>query len=919
LESNDSNHWEIFHGKGGGFAMKVLRRLLTRLFNLANTRQHDERLREEIEEHLAQETAENVRNGMPAAEARRSAVLKFGPSEAIREAYQAERGLPFIETLLQDLRHAIRILQRNPGFAIVAILTLGLGIGASTAIFSVVDAVLLRALPYPSPQNIVRVWEQAPNGHRMNLASSNFDDLRSQNSTFASLAVYTYRLSSVSGGSEPVRIRIAAVSSGFFDALGIKTFRGRTFAPDEQRLHGAPAVIVSYSYWQRYLGGKADLSNFHLTMESAVYPVVGVMPEGFDFPSDVAAWIPSELNPGPPNRTAHNWRGLGRVRDGITVAQARGNLSAIAHHIRDSYGKDVDLNDVAVVPLSDAMVGDVRTTLLILLGAVGHLLLVACANVAGLLLARTSARSKEFAVRAALGAGRGRLVQQFLIESFALSFSGGAVGILITSGAIKVLPRILPSNLPMKEGIAVNASVLLFALAATTAITVSLGLFSARRTTGGDPQKALSASSRLYSGTGTNQRLRSFLVVGEIAMTLVILVGAGLLGRSFLRLISTSPGFPQENLITMEFSLPVPAGQVALEQVALARQVHLLEDISTRLRAIPRVKTLGLAGAMPVAAGDNLADGDFLILDGQNPPQNFGEWNRLVQNRSQTGHALYAVVGEEYFRTMGIPFIRGRMFGEQDNWNSPHVAVISDSLARQRWPNQDPIGQVIDFGNMDGNLKPLTIVGIVGDVRARGLNLPPSSIIYADYRQRGINSNSSPTIIMHSSAPAGEIISAARAIFHDFAPDAPVKFSTFEIEMGGWLADRRFLLFLVGVFAVAALALAAVGIYGVVAFSVARRTQEIGIRMALGAQRSDVLHLILGEGARLAMVGIVIGVGVSLAITRLMSNLLFGISATDPLTFLCVAAFLSLVTLAATYIPAHRAMRVDPVSALRYE
>jgi len=824
-----------------------------------------------------------------------------------------------MESLWQDIKYSLRTLIKKPGFTIIAIVTLALGIGASTAIFSVVDAVLLRALPYPKPQQIVRVWEQAPNGHRMDLADPNFDDFRAQNNTFASLAGYGFGLSSISGGTEPVRVNIAVVSSDFFKTLGVEPFLGRAFASDEQRLHGAPAMIISYGYWQRYLGGTADLSKFHLAMEGGVYAVVGVMPAGFDFPSGVAAWIPRELDPEIPSRTAHNWRGLGRVRDGVTVAQARANLSGIAHRIKDQYGKEVDLSDAAVVPLADAMVGDVRTALLTLLGAVGLLLLVACANVAGLLIARTSARRKELALRAALGAGRGRLIQQFLAESFALSFFGGGLGILIATWAVKVLRAILPTNLPRQQGIAINTSVLLFALAAIVAVAVSLGLLAAWRAGTRDLRGALSAGSRSYSGGESSQRLRGFLVIGEIATTLVILVGAGLLGRSFLRLISTSPGFRQENLITMEFSPPVPQGLWGTDQTAIARQIHQMDDILARLRTIPGAETVGLAGALPAAAGDNLADGGFLILNGQKSPATFDEWGRMAQSPSQLGHALYCVASAEYFRTLRIPLIRGRMFGEQDDLNSPHVAVISQSLARQQWPNQDPIGQMINFGNMDGNLKPQTIVGIVGDVRAEGLDRPASPIIYVDYRQRGLNSNSSPTILMRTAAPPAEIVSVARGIFHDLAPDAPVKFSTFAQEMGGWLADRRFLLLLVGLFAAAALALAAVGIYGVVAFSVTRRTQEIGIRMSLGAQRGNVLRLILGQGARMAAFGVLIGIGVSLAITRVTATLLFGVSATDPLTFVGVAALLSVVALLASYIPARRAMRVDPIVALRYE
>jgi putative ABC transport system permease protein len=874
---------------------------------------------EEIRAHLELEADELRSEGLSEEEAHRKARVAFGNVPAIKERFYMRNRTLWFENLLRDINFAIRQIVKNPGFAAVTILVLALGIGASASIFSVADAVLFRPLPYPNPKQIVRVWEQTPNGHLPNLAESNFEDFLTQNNTFANLAAYDFAVASVSGGSEPARVNVAAVSSGFFPTLGIQPLRGRLFAADEQRPHGASAVIVSYSYWQRYLGSAADLSKFHLDLDGGVYPVVGVMPPEFNFPSGVAVWIPRELDPPAPSRTAHNWRALGRVREGVTVAQARANLSAIARRIRHQYGTQVDLSDAAVVPLADAIVGDVRTALLILLGAVGLLLLVACANVAGLLVARTSARRKELAIRAALGAGRGRLIQQFLAESSALSLAAGILGILIAVGGVRVLPVILPANLPRQEGIALNPAVLLFALAATVTIAVALGLFAAWRAGRGDLQYALSTGSRSHKGSSASQRLRSFLVIGEIATTLVILVGAGLLGRSFLRLVSTSPGFRPENLITMEFSPPIPQGQEGMDRAAISRQIHLLDDIVARLRAVPGAASVGLAGALPVAAGDNLADGLFLVLNGQKPPANFDEFGRIAHNRSQTGLAEYAVAGEEYFRTLGIPLIRGRMFGQQDDLNSPHVAVISESLARKRWPNQDPIGQVIEFGNMDGNLKPLTIVGIAGDVRARGLDFPPSPIIYVDYRQRGMNANSTPTIVMRSTEPAGNIVSAARGIFHELAPDVPVKFSTFADDMGGWLADRRFLLFLVGLFAAVALILAAVGLYGVVAFFVALRTQEIGVRIALGARRSDVLRLVLGQGARMAALGVVVGIGASLAITRLMSSLLFVISATDPLTFAGVALLVSLIALAASYIPARRAMRVDPVKALRYE
>ena len=889
-----------------------------RLFSFFRRAQLERDLDAEIASHVQLATEENLQRGLSSDEARRQALVRFGGPQQAKEQHREARSLPFLETLLQDLRFAFRVLHKSPGFTAITVLTLALGIGSSTAIFSVVDAVLLRPLPYPHPEQIVRIWEQTPNGHQINLADPNFDDFLAQNSTFARLAKYGYGLTSISGGGEPVRVNVAAVSRDFSKSLGVKPFLGRGFVAEEQREHGAPAVIVSHGYWQRYLGSATDLSQFRLAMDGRIYSLVGVMPAGFDFPPDVVAWIPSELFGEDTGRTAHNWRGLGRIRDGVTVAQARADLSTIAHRIKEQYGKDVDLNDAAVTPLADAMVGDVRTALLNLLGAVGLLLLVACANVAGLLLARTSARQKELAVRAALGAGRGRLIQQFLAESFALSFAGGALGILLAIWAVRVLPAILPTNLPRQEGISVNAPVLLFALAVVVAVAVLLGLFAAWRAASGHLQEALSAGSRSYSGSGASHRLRSFLVVGEIATTLVILVGAGLLGRSFLQLISTSAGFRQENLVTMEFSPPIPGGY-SMDSSAIMRQIHLMDDIVARLTAIPGAETVGLAGAVPVAQGDDLPEGNFLILNGQKPPVNFDEWGRIAQSPSQVGHALYCVASEAYFRTVGIPLLRGRMFNAQDDFDSPNVALVSQALARQRWPNEDPIGQVINFGNMDGSLKSSTIIGIVGDVRAQGLDQPPSSIIYVNYRQRGMKSNSSPTILMRSAAPPAEIVTAARGIFHDLAPDAPVRFSTFAQEMGGWLADRRFLLLLVGLFAVVALALAAVGIYGVVAFSVARRTQEIGIRMSLGAQRANILRLVLGEGTRMAAFGLLIGIGASLAITRLMASLLFGISASDPLTFVAVAALLAAVALLASYIPARRAMRVDPMVALRYE
>jgi putative ABC transport system permease protein len=903
--------------------MRRLRALFVRLAGLFNNTRREHDFATELESHLQMHVEDNLRAGMTPEEARREALLKLGGIEQTKEFYRDRRGLPALETLFQDLRYGLRQLRRNPGFTAVAVITLALGIGASTAIFSVVDAVLLRPLPYPNPQKIVTVWEQEATGHLAHLADPNFEDFRAQNHTLSALAVFGSGTDSVSGGSEPVRMDVAMVSQDFFKALGVEPFRGRAFAPDEEVLHGAPAMIVSYGYWQQFLGAAADLSHVRLSMDGLSYPVVGVMPPGFDFPTGVAAWVPREYYGWSTSRTSHNGEGIGRLREGVSVEQARADLDTIARRIHAEYGgkeiSDYFLTDAAVIPLADEMVGNVRAALFTLFGAVILLFLVACANVAGLLLARTLARQKELAVRAALGAGRVRLARQMLTESLVLAFAGGLLGILFAAWATNLLPLIVPADLPRRQGIAINAAVLWFTLAATLAVALGLGLFAAWRAGRMDPSTALSAGSRNYSGG--SQRLRGALVIGEIAATLLLLVGAGLLGRSFLRLTSVSPGFSGDNLLVLQFSLPQSKSAMISQQrqAEIARQSLFLDDAVARARAIPGVESAGLTGALPIADAGGFPDGLFLILNGQPAPTNFDDWGRMAQNSKHTGEADYCVASAGLFRASGIPLLRGRLFNAQDGPGAPNVAVISETLAREKWPHENPIGQVIDFSNMDGIMKPLTIVGVVGDIRAEGLDQPPSRVIYVDYRQRGLGANSSPAIVLRTALPAGAIVPEARAIFHELDPNIPVEFSTFAEALGGWLAEKRFLLLLAAAFAGAVLALAAVGIYGLVAHSVARRTQEIGIRMALGAERGDVLRLVIGEGARLAAIGLVVGVAASLGATRLISSLLFDVKATDPITFLIVAVILTGVALLASYIPARRATKVDPMVALRYE
>jgi putative ABC transport system permease protein len=819
--------------------------------------------------------------------------------------------------LLRDGFLAIRQLRKSLSFTVVAIFIMSLGIGASTSILSVVNAVLFQALPYSNPKQLMRVWEQAADGHQSNVAETNFEDFLEQNRTFSSLAAYNEEDASITAGKDPVRTRVSAVSRNFFPTFGVQPLYGRLVAADDPHLHSEAAAVVSYSYWQHNLASMRDLSNLHLDINGSVYDVVGVMPSSFNYPAGVAAWIPRELHPPPPSRSAHNWRVLGRVRKGVSARQANADLNLIAERIQRQYGSQVSMHSAVVVPLITAIVGDVQAALFTLLGAAGLLLIITTANVIGLLVARTSARQKEVAVRMALGAGRARLLRQFLAESLVLSIISGLIGIIICVAAVKFLPKVLPASLPRLGEISVSVPAFLFAFILTIAIGVALGLFSAWQALRGNVQTALSSHSRTHSSSGRSNRIRSLLVVGEIAATLIILTSAGLLGRSFLRLLSTDPGFQPKNLTTITFSPPVAHTDGARDQRELSSQIELLDTLSARLSNIPGTRDVGLAGALPVAEGDNLAEGLFLSLQSQPPPATFDEFDRLTAIRSRTGHARYAVASPDYFRTLGIPVIQGRTFEKSDSLDSYNVAVISESLARKQWPNNDAIGQVIEFGNMDGNLKPLTVVGVVGDVRAQGLDLVPPSIIYVSYRQRGLTADATPTFLMRSTDQNFAV--TARKIFHDVAPGVPVKFSTFEAEIGGWFADRRFLLMLVGAFSVIALTLAAVGLYGVVNLFVILRKQDLGVRIALGAQRGDILNLVLIQGVRLSIYGLIIGVGVSLAIEHLLSSLLFGVTSTDPFTFSTVTALVFSIALVVSYIPAHAAMRINPVVILRQD
>ncbi|HTF26075.1 MAG TPA: ABC transporter permease [Candidatus Limnocylindria bacterium] len=892
--------------------MRQLRAWFVRLGGFFWRKRSERDLAAEMESHLQMHVEDNLRAGMSAAEARREALMKLGGTEQTKEIYRDRRGLPILETLIQDLRFAARMLLKNPGFAIVVLLTLALGIGATTAIFSVVYAVLLRPLPYTDSSRIMAVFEVNSEGRWAHLADPNFDDFRDQNRSFRSIAKYNYYVVSVSGASQPTRTTVASVSPDFLKVLGVQPLLGRDFSASDAKKGAGPTVLVSYGYWRQDLGSPRDLSQSHLKIDDVVYSVIGVLPAGFRFPPDVDLWVPADLNGENPSRTAHNYYAVGRLRDGVTVEQANRDISAVARRIHDTSSEQGDylLKDGIVVRLQNSITGKARSPLLVLLGAVGFLLLVACANVVNLLLAQASVRERELAIRTALGAARGRLVRQFLTEAFLLSLVGGGLGVLGAFWGVAGLVGLAPQNLPRLDSVSISTPVLVFAFLLSMSVAAGLGAFTAARTTSGDPRKGLVEGGRGQARSQGSQRVGKAIVAAQIAITLVLVVGAGLLGRSLMKVLEVNPGFHVDKIVTMDVSLPW-----VNDPKAKAGQAIFFSNLIDRLKQIPGVRQVGATSGLPMVEG-GLPDGMFLLMTQNEIPKTVDGFALLLQQKERIGIADFCVATDGYFQVLGIPLIRGRVFDGRDGANSPHVAVISESLARDRWPNQDPIGHTIEFGNMDGDLRLLTIVGIVGDIHEYGLDVPPRPTVFVNLFQRP---RAAITLTMLSDADTRLVTSAARGILRDLNPEVPAKFRTLSQVYSASLGSRRFNVILVGFFGIVALLLATAGVFGVMAYSVSRRTREIGVRVALGARSGDVLRMILSQGLRTIFIGVAIGIVGSLALTRTMESLLFGVTATDPLIFGGVTLLLVGAALLACYIPARRAARVDPIVALRYE
>jgi len=919
-------------GRRGCAMISWLRQLLLRFASLFRRTRRDQDLDVELAAHLELALNENLKNGMTPAEARRQALVQFGGIEQTKELVRDTRGLPLVDEFLQDFRFSLRVLRKSPVFTVIAVLTLALGVGATTSIFSVAYGVLLRPLPYHHPEQIVQLWEVNATGGNMHFADPNFADLRSQNHCLQAVAQYSEDLQSVSGGSEPTRTRISSVSKDFFSVMDVQPVLGRGFAPEEQIVDAPLAALVSQAYWEHSLGGARDLSSIHLKIGARSASVIGVLPAAFRFPDKSDIWIPREIYPSLPSRTAHNSLVVGRLREGNSVKASQSELSQIAVRLKQQYGEDTAMVDFAVEPLREAMTSNMRPALIILLGAAGFLLVIACANVVNLMLAQAAGRERELSIRVALGVRRNRLIRQFLTEAFVLSLTGGALGVLFTLWSIDGLLAIAPSNFARLEDVSVNLPVLLFSLMVVLLVAITLGLFSAIRATLGDPRATLKEGSQRQTGTVTEQRLGRLLVTTQLAITLVLLVGAGLLGRSLLKVLSVDPGFHVDNVLTMDIGLP--------DDPTKFQRIQFLDELLQRLQQVPGVEEIGGTNVLPLS-GTGRADGAYVLMNPaqispmtqdlfrriiggslQQDPVLLAEFSKFFDNifkdKSHLGEADYCVASDRFFTALGIPLRSGRYFDARDTIDAPHVAIISQSLADEKWPNQDPLGHSLEFGNMDGDPRLLTVVGVVGDIRDRSLEAPARPAIYVNFRQRP-QAAESFIIVMRASGKPESINSAAREILRALDPNIPPRFGSLSQTFAASVDARRFSLTLVGIFSGAALLLAIAGIYGVTSYSVTRRTREIGVRMALGATAREVLVLVLGQGALTSAAGIAIGIVGSLIMTRWLQSQLFGVSPADPATFIAVALLLTLVTLAACGIPARRATKVDPIIALRYE
>jgi len=880
-------------------------------FSLWRRQKRDEELKEELQSHLEMAASDRVERGETPEQARGAALREIGNLSLIKEVTREMWGGASLERLMQDSRYGLRMLRKSPSFAAVAILTLALGIGANTAIFSVVNGVLLRPLPYPHPEQLVWLAESKPNFASGSISWPNFRDWEKENRTFSGMGIYRAYSFNLTGLGDAEQVNGRFLSSSFFTALGVNPLIGRTFSPGEDEIGAAPIAMITEGLWRRKFNSAPDVLGKSVDLDGTAYAIVGVLPAGFDLSGmfrgvDVYVPIGQWNNPLLPKRGAGlGIHGVGRLKPGTSVEQARADMARVSGNLTAAYPDTNTGIGTFIRPLKQTMVGHVSTLLLVLLAAVGFVLLIACVNVANLMLARASARTREFAIRSAMGAGQARLVRQLLTESLLLALLGGALGLLLAGWGTRAALGALAQGLPRSGEVRLDVRVLIFTAVVSLACGIFFGLAPALKSRTRNLVDTLKEGGRGVSGS--RHRAQAVLVVVEMAMALVLLISAGLMIRSLTALWHVDPGFNARNVLT--FGVALPPGMRTANAAGIRAALRNVHD---RLQAVPGVNAVSLSwGAVPLASDDE----DLFWIEGKPKPENDNDMS----------WSLSYVVEPDYLRVMGISLQRGRFISAQDNEDSPHVVVVDEVFAKKYFPDQDPVGQHIFLQNKGGRAE---IIGVVNHVKQWGLDSDDKESLraqlYFPYMQlpdeaMKLSWNGTGMIVRYDPGATTIGDSLRVAIKGISEENVMSRTQTMESIISDSLASQRFSMAVLGIFAGLALGLASVGIYGVVSYLVGRRTQEIGIRVALGASRFQVLGMVMGDGLKMTLIGVALGVVVAFGLTRLMASLLFGVSARDPLTFVCVAALLTLVALAACYLPARRATRVDPIVALRYE
>ena len=882
--------------------MPLIPRLDSLRRNLLHRGRVERDLAEELEAYLEMLAEAKVAEGLTREEARRAALVEVGGVDQVKERVREIRVGHLLGTVWQDLRYGVRTLVKSPAFTIVAVLSLALGIGANTAIFSVVNSILLRPLPYPESERIVAVWhtppqESFPGMTRFSVSPGNYLDWKEQSRSFEQMAIYQYAGLSMSAGSDPVPVTGAAVSSDFFSVLRAGVERGRAFLPEEEQLGRDGSVILGHGLWQRAFGGDPNLVGRTVNLNSRSFTVVGVMPAGFEFPAEAELWVPLAWDAEErETRAIHDYLVVARLKRDASLEQAQAELSTISTRLEQQYPEANKGWGAVIIPLQEDLVGDVRPALLVLFGAVGFVLLIACANVANLMLARGANRRKEFALRVALGATRGRIVRQLLCESLLLAVAGGLLGLLFAGWGGQLLVGLSAGSLPDSAAVGVDAWALGFTLLVSLAAGGLAGVAPALQFSKGELAETLKQGTGRTGGGSVRQSTRKALVVCEVALSLILLVGAGLMIRSFWKLQNVDPGFEVGNALAL--SVGLSPDRYAEPQLQLSFHDRVLEQ----LRALPGVVSAGSTTTLPLTGGGSKQP--FTIEGRPAPPVS-------EQPLAQTRY-----VSPDYFRAIGIPLKQGRVFEERDREGSPQVVIISEAMARRFWPGQNPVGQrmTASFHEKQGLRE---VVGVVGDMKSNGLDDEAAATMYLPFRQ-------APrpwiTFVVRTAAdPQGLVQPASKAVYGVDSEQALRSVRTMEQVLTESLSGRRFNMTLLMTFAGVALVLAAVGVYGVMNYSVMLRRRELGIRIALGARALDVLRLVLGQGLVLTLIGVGVGMAGAYALTRLMASLLYGVTATDFMTFGSVSGLIVLVGLLASFLPARRATKVDPMIALRSE